>query len=156
MPKLIEETEDAVDPESIEKAAARKLLAALDDDDGELLVYMRIENNRIEYSIINRPDPTMSGVNDAVLMSAILRAGRSYDFKRQGKLAQKDRVKAMRGDTSGSEIVYKDRVIIDFNKETMTSTRKRDLTLSALSIVVQNLAQNVTKAEAAKVPSKPN
>lgn len=127
------------------QAAARKLRVELDDDDGRLHILMRFENNRVEYSIQNRPDPTMSGVSDALLMSALLYAGGRFQFKRRKKLDLSERVNAIRG-ASGSTITYKDLVVIDLANERIISTRPQGLTLPALSIVVQNLAAAAAKS----------
>lgn len=126
----------------VEKAAARKLAAALADDDGELHIYLRIHGGRVEYSIINRPDPTLSGVSDAVLVSALICAGKRFEFKRHHKLKQNERVKATRG--NDTEIVFKDLIVLGFDKQVMKSTQRQPLTLQALSIVVQNLAAAVS------------
>lgn len=141
MPKVRDGSAHA--EKKLHEVAARKVCAALTEDDGKLFVLLRIANNRVEYSVKNRPDPTLSGISDAVLMSAIIDAGSRYEFKRRSKLGVSERVSALRD--SGAEIVYKDRITIDFENQTMLSTRKRDTTLQALSIVVQQLAESAAR-----------
>jgi hypothetical protein len=138
--------------EDLQSAAGRKLAAALSDPEnpGVLLVAMRIENSRIEYSVANRPDPTLSGITDAILMAAIIGSGR-FDFRRRPKIEAAKRLTAIR--FNGERISYKDQVEIDFNRKRMRSTRKRDLTLKALSIVIQNLATSTAAAAQAAGPS---
>lgn len=140
-----EEVGDDLDQagDDLQAMAARKLAAALSDDEGKLVVLLRIKNNRLDYALPNRPDPTMSGVTDGLLMAALLVAGRRYDFSRGKRLAGKARPRGMHN--NGNEIVYTDKVTIDFAKETMRSTRKHHDTLQALSIVVQNLAKSAAE-----------
>ena len=131
--------------EGPESAAIRKLHAALEEE--SLVILMRVKNDRLEYSFHNRPDPTMSQVTDAILMASIIAAGRDFDFKKHSKTT---RVKAIRN--NGQEIVYKDRVTIDFDAQVLRSTRNRDVTLNALSIVVQNLASEAVEQAGATPP----
>lgn len=145
-------TESQPTNQSAQEAAMRKLHDALDDDENQLLIMLRIKNNRVDYSFVNRPDPTLSGITDAVLLAAILGAGSTFDYKKIGKLSKKERVKAERG--VDEQIVYKDCIIVDFFNEHLASTRNKDTTMSTLSIVVQNLAASVAHEQAKKPPAE--
>jgi hypothetical protein len=152
MPKLtdtdgrsVEAMEEAIDEaaDPIGAAAARRVGAKVD---GPLKVYLRFKNNRVDYSFANRPDPTMSGVSDAVLMSAIIVAGRDFPFARLSKQSRsKAETKYVHRGTSSTKLAFKDRVSIDFKNGSITSTVKKHLALQALSIVVQNLAASAAK-----------
>lgn len=126
-------------------AAVRKLKAALQDEGGRLLVYMRVVNSRVDYSMPNRPDPTLSGIQDAMLMTAIIEAGSKYAVHKRKKLDADERVKATRG---RDEISYKDLIEIDFESGMISSTRPKKLTLQVLAIVVQHLAESAAKQAA--------
>lgn len=148
MPKLVDPPipdesiiDDAAD--NLQAIALRKLGAAIADDDGKLRIGMRFDNNRVEYSIVNRPDPTMSGVTDAILMTALICAGRRFDFRKRKKLEPSKRLTATR--SNGDRVTYKDLVTINLAKEEIFSTRSHHETLQALSIVVQNLAASAAK-----------
>lgn len=148
MPKLTDSAELAGEDE-IHAVAARKVAASLDDDDGQLIILIRIDNNRVEYAFQNREDPTLTGVTDAVLMSAIIDAGKRYGFERRKKLSVTDRPSGIRN--NGAKIVYKDQIVIDFQVESISSTRKQATTLQALAIIVQNLAESAAR----NAPSPP-
>lgn len=156
MPKM-KSTVDQVHQEAAgaEDAAVRKLAHELDDDEGQLMLMMRLKNKRLDYSFINRPDPTASGVSDAMLLAALMRAGRSYSIRKTAKLKQKERIEALRNDT-GDTITYKDSIVIDFTKESILSTRNQGDTLAVLSIVVQNLSRAVANEMQKRPPRKSN
>lgn len=123
-----------------------------DKHEDPILVLFRIRNNRVDYSIANRPEPTLSGITDAVLMSALIDAGRSFGFKRVPAVA--DGSKTQRVD--GRTVVYKESVEIDWHAQTIESSRGKALTLQVLSIVVDNLAKSAVEQSASKQEHGPN
>jgi hypothetical protein len=154
MPKLTDTDQRSVDTmeediddasSSLEDAAVRRLCAKLE---GPFTVHARIKNNRVDYSFEGRPDPTLSGVTDAVLMTAIIKAGRTFSFSRLGKKARKARYG--HHDTGSPskdkpKLAFKDHIRFDFEDGIIQSTLKKDTTLQVLSIVVQNLAASAAK-----------
>lgn len=145
-------TEGIPSDKKVQEAAMRKLSEALDDDENQLFIFMRIKNNRLDYSFFNRPDATMSGISDSVLLAAIIGAGSSFHYKKRPKLKKDERVKAERG--VDEAIVYKDCVVLDFFNEHIASTRNKGDTMASLSIVVQNLAASVAQKEAAQAQAE--
>lgn len=114
------------------KSIAERVKEALTDG---LLILFRTKNNRVDYSIMNRPDPTMSGVNDHALATAVFYAASNFSVSRVKR--SKDRERVSRND--GREVTYKDSIDIDWENGTIESTRDRDLSLNVLSIVFRNL-----------------
>lgn len=126
-------------PNAEEAAAAARVADKLDG--APLTILFRIRNNRADYSILNRPEPTLSGVSDAVLMAALLCAGKSYTFKRAASVADDERIER----TDGKAVTYKESIEIDFEMKAIEGSMPRDTVLTVLSIVVQNLARGVAQ-----------
>lgn len=133
-----------------EDAGIRVIRDAMDDT--PLLILFRLKNNHVEYSFANRPEPNLSNVSDAVLLAALLGAGRSFEHKRVKSVAKSQR--AIRND--GSDVGYKESVEIDWEERRIESSRGKKLTLTVLSIVVQNLATTVAQQSAELPASEPN
>lgn len=110
-----------------------------------ILVLFRIRNNRVDYSIMNRPEPTVSGISDAVLMSGLMDAGRSFKFKRSKSLADGDKTER----SDGRGVVYKESIEVDWHERRIMSSKGKNLSLKVLSIVVQDLASRAAR-DAAK------
>jgi hypothetical protein len=107
-----------------------------------LQILFKIKNNRVDYSITNRPEPTMSGVTDHLLATAIVYAGRKFKFKRTKEwkkfsATSKKTERVVRDD--GRTVDYDESIDIDWEKGSLISSRGHDLTFRVLSIVVQNL-----------------
>jgi hypothetical protein len=141
------------DPSGAPEMAARKLAAALraDGSPATFLVLFRVHGNFVEYAFENRPDPTLSGVDDAVLSAALIYAGSEMPMRRRKKLRKAERTRGMRSE--GNEIVFKDAMAIDFDSGTIESTLPRQLALQALSIVVRNLVQHAVQTQPDKPPN---
>lgn len=103
-----------------------------------LLILFKIKENKVDYSITNRPEPTLSGVNDTALATAIVVAGQNFPIRRTPKDKLGERVSRI----DGRSVTYRESIEIDWNDKSIVSTRGRDLTLKVLSIVVQNLMRS--------------
>lgn len=159
MPKLTDTDQRSVDAmeeemaetsDSIETAATRRIAAQLD---GPLVIHVRIKNSRVDYAFGNRPDPTLSRITDAVLMTALIKAGRSYPIGRLGKKSRKTAY-GQREKGEYAKLAFKERICIDFGEGSIQSTLKKATVLPVLSIVVQNLAASAAKE--APPPEAPN
>lgn len=126
-------------PATDEARAAALVAAQLDD--APLTILFRIRNNRVDYSILNRPEPNLSNISDAVLMAAILHAGKRYSFKRTEPVAENERVQR----SDGKAVTYKESIEIDFESKTIEGSMPYPICLNVLSIIVQNLAANVVR-----------
>lgn len=100
-------------------------------------IRFRIKNNAVDYSIINKPDPTETGLHDGALAVCVVHAGSEFKFVKGRKIDTSERVQAMRLD--GSTIVYDESIRIDWSNGSIVSSRGRDMTLRILSIVVKNM-----------------
>jgi hypothetical protein len=119
---------DAAEP----KTVAEKVREALEDG---LLLLFRIKNSKVDYSIMNRPEPTTSGVDDHALATAIVHAGRHFEVKRTPRSKSRERVSR----SDGRDVTYKESIDIDWTAGTIQSTRGKDLTLQVLGVIVNNL-----------------
>jgi len=113
---------------------------------GGLLVLFRIREFQVAYSIMNRPNPELSMVDDHLLATAIVEAVNSFTFKRVRR--SQNREKVQRDD--GRMVTYKDSVDFDWEDQTIKSTVNQESMRAVLAIVVQNLMQNATRQNAAK------
>jgi hypothetical protein len=129
-------TEDA-DPRD-----AAELLKSRHED--PVTILYRIRNHRVDYSIVNRPDPTLSKVTDALLLGAIIYAGGAFAFKRVPSLAEKDAID--RDDGDGRTVRYRESIEIDWHAGTIEGSKSHDLTLQVLGVVVQQLSHAVVEA----------
>lgn len=125
-------------PESI----SEKLLKELEDG---ILVMYRVTNHRVDYSVMNRPEPTVSGVDDHMLATALVYAGRRFTFEHDAKLSAPERV--ARDD--GREVTYNETIDIDFEKRLIRSTRRKDMTLKVLAAVIAKLMATASPTSAA-------
>jgi hypothetical protein len=128
-----------------------KLATALKDG---LCVRYKTKNSRLLYSMMNRPEPTASGVGDAALCAAILHAGSCFDVKKVPRSKALDRDTTQRSD--GHEVVYRESIDIDWDGKVIRSTKGREMTLRVLSIVVRDLSASVAAAETKKAPRELN
>lgn len=130
--------------ESTEAAGIRIVRHAMDD--APLLILFKLKNNKVDYSLMNRPEPNLTEVRDAVLMSALIGAGRDFKFKRVKSIAARERVNR----DDGRDVTYKESMEIDWEQKRIRSSRGRALSLNVLSIVVQNLAASAAREAAPK------
>jgi hypothetical protein len=136
MPKLT--TTDLSSSEQRVKEALR--------EDG-LLVFFRTKNHRVDYSIMNRPEPTLTQVNDHLLATAIVEAVKTFDFKRRKTKGKLD-VPTERDD--GRKIIYKQSIDFDWEDKTIVATVGEDLMRQVMAIVVQNLMHTAMREESRK------
>lgn len=127
------------------KTAEQRVKSALRESG--LLVLFRIKNHKVDYSIMNRPEPTLTDINDHLLATAIVDAVKRFTFKRV-KSRNKLREKVTRVDER--EVTYKQSIDFDWEDETVVSTVGNDTMRQVMSIVVQNLMQAAMRAEARK------
>jgi len=137
MPSL-KKAGELLTPEERVKAALR--------EDG-LLVLFRVKNSAVAYSIMNRPEPTLTQVNDHMLATAIVEAVKTFSFARVRR-KKKIREKVSRDD--GRDVVYKQSIDFDWNDATIKASVGHDLMMQVMSIVVQNLMTAAMRAESAK------
>lgn len=128
-----------------------KLADALKDG---LRVEYKTKNHQILYSMMNRPEPTTSGVTDAGLCAAIVHAGAHFDVKKVSRSKALDRDAVQR--TDGRTVVYKESIDIDWDDEVIRSTKGREMTLQVLSIVIRDLSASVAAEQAKKAPRELN
>lgn len=119
-----------------------KLTEALKDG---LRVEYKTKNHQLLYSMMNRPEPTASGVSDAALCAAILHAGAHFPVKKTTRSKPQHRDSTQRHD--GRQVTYKESIDIDWSDEVIRSTKGREMTLQVLSIVVKDLSSAVAKEE---------
>lgn len=98
-----------------------------------LLILFRLKNNQMVYSIMNRPLPT--SVNDHALATGIVEAGQSFKVVRKPK----DKVGEAVNRDDGRTVTYKESIDIDWEEGKIVSTRGKHLTLTILSLVIQDL-----------------
>jgi hypothetical protein len=103
-----------------------------------LLILFKLKENKVDYSITNRPEPTLSGVSDHALATAIVFAGQNFSIRRTTKEAQGERISRIDGRT----VTYHESIELDWKTNSIVSTRGRELTLKILSLVVQNLMRS--------------
>jgi hypothetical protein len=133
-------------------AELQSAVERLKNEHGALLVFYRVRNNRADYSIANTPEPTLTGISDAVLLAAIVHAGRNFKFKRVPSLADRDPVVR----TDGKTVRYRDSIEIDWDTETIEGSGTQELTLQVLGIVVENLSKAVVAGMAPPDPYQEN
>jgi hypothetical protein len=110
-----------------------------------LRIMFRMRNDRLDYSIMDRPEPTFSGITDEVLATTLVDAVQRFTVERAGKPT---RVTEYRSD--GKAVTYKEIVTFDWNEGVIRSSVSRDVMLKVLSIVVQNLIKDASRARAQK------
>lgn len=129
-----------------------KLKAALENG---LLIAYRIKNHSLDYSIMNRPEPTLSGVDDHALATAIVYAGNKFKLvldEKTGTGGHPEKVSRIDGRT----ITYDEFIDIDWQMGTIQSTRREKMTFTVLQAVVGELMRTATKPTAGISEEKPN
>ena len=113
-----------------------------------LLVWFRVKNNKLDYSIMNRPEPELSGVTDHSLATAIVGAVEKFSFARAKRMATVSREAVARDD--GRQVKYKDSIDINWENGTIETTANHSLTRLVLAAIVENLMVDSLKTQAAK------
>jgi len=111
-----------------------KLLQELSDG---LLIAYRVKNHKLDYSLMNRPEPTLSGVDDHALATAIIIAGREFDLVVDENIMQSERV--VRSD--GREVTYNEAIDINWEDRVIRSSRRKEMTMDVLAGIVTALMQ---------------
>ena len=128
--------------------------AIYDAMDNGILILVNVKNHRVTYSIVNRPDPTLTPVSDHMLATALVEAGSKFKFK---KVKLSPLGKFVRAD--GEEVVYTHSIDIDWSERLIESTMRTKLTKQVLSIVIQNLmsaAQSAARDPHGPRPFRPH
>jgi hypothetical protein len=118
-----------------EPSIGAKLLKALENG---LLIAYRVKNDKLDYSLMNRPEPTLSGVDDHALATAIVHAGNAFKLVVDketggGRVAEK----VSRSD--GRTVSYNEFIDIDWAAGTIRTTRRGTMTFTALQGIVGDL-----------------
>lgn len=119
-----------------------KVKSALEENG--LLVLFRIRNNRVDYSIMNRPEPTLTEVSDHLLATAIIEAIKTFSFSRENPKYENEKIER----SDGRSVVYKHHVDIDWNDNAVRASKGRDTVLQVMSIVVTNLMSETKPPDA--------
>lgn len=130
------------DSDAKDESIPKSVMAELTDG---LLILFRTKNNRVDYSIMNRPANVVA-LDDHMLATAIVYAGSHFPVEKQRGLHSKptDRETVERED--GRRVTYKESIDIDWEARRIVSSKGRDLTLNVLRIVVENLMAAAHKA----------
>jgi hypothetical protein len=110
-------------------------------EDGLLVLY-RIDGNRVDYTLPNRPEPTLSGLNDHLLATALVEAGSRFTFERQGFSTHETMTR-----DDGRAVTYKSSIDIDWEARTIRGSERRKLTLRVLSVLVHDLMTSAMQAK---------
>lgn len=113
-----------------------------------LLILFRIKKHKLDYSIMNRPEPELSGVTDSSLATAMVHAGNIFEFKRVARSGPFEREKVTRHD--GRTVSYRDHIDIDWNTGVIETSANHDTTRQVLAAVIESLMQEAQQAEARK------
>jgi len=125
-----------------------KLLKELENG---LLIAYRVKNHSLDYSIMNRPEPMLSGVDDHALATAIVYAGNKFKLIVDEKLVTKPE-KVTRAD--GRTMTYDELIDIDWEDGVIRTSRRSKLTFTVLQGVVGELMRTA-KAPTAVAVAKP-
>lgn len=108
-------------------------------EDGLLICY-RIKEHKLDYSLMNRPHPDLSNVDNHALATVIVYAGRTFDIIHDENRSVERVTRA-----DGRTLNYNESIDIDFENRRIVSTRRKELTLTVLEAVVSDLLRNATK-----------
>jgi hypothetical protein len=109
-------------------------------EDG-LLIYYRVKAHKLDYSLMNRPHPDLSSVDNHALATVIVYAGRNFEIIHDPKRGESERVDR----EDGRSVTYNESIDIDFANRKITSTRRSDMTLTVLEGVVADLLRSAAK-----------
>jgi hypothetical protein len=103
-------------------------------EDG-LLIYYRVKDHRLDFSLMNRPHPSLSSVDDHALATVIVYAGRNFEIVHDPKRGTPERVAR----EDGRSVTYNESIDIDFEARRIVSSRRKDMTLTVLEGIVADL-----------------
>jgi hypothetical protein len=133
---------------SEQEGVGAKLLKELENG---LLIAYRVKNHSLDYSIMNRPEPVLSGVDDHALATAIVYAGNKFKLIVDEKLVTKPE-KVARSD--GRTLTYDELIDIDWEDGIIRTSRRSTMTFTVLQAVVGELMRTA-KAPTAAAVAKP-
>jgi hypothetical protein len=126
-----------------------KLLKELENG---LLIAYRIKNHSLDYSIMNRPEPTLSGVDDHALATAIVYAGNKFKIIVDETIAKPEKVTR----SDGRVVTYNELIDIDFEDGVIRSSRRGKMMFTVLQGVVGELMRGAkAPTPSALAPAKP-
>lgn len=137
---------------SEQEGIGAKLLKELENG---LLIAYRVKNHSLDYSIMNRPEPSLSGVDDHALATAIVYAGNKFKLVVDEKIAKPEKVAR----SDGRTITYDELIDIDWEDGVIRTSRRSKMTFTVLQGVVGDLMKNAkapTPAAQAKPPTVAN
>lgn len=111
-----------------------------------LRIMFRIKNHRLDYSIMNRPEPELSGVTDGALATAMVHAGNLFEIKRIKRADAGTGEMVYRID--GRNISYRDHIDLNWQTGTLETTANLDTTQRVLAAVIQDLMKDTKPAQA--------
>lgn len=111
-----------------------------------LLILFRVRNNQADYSIMNRPEPTLTEVSDHLLATAIIEAVKTFEFKREKPRYENEKISR----DDGRTVTYKHHIDFDWEDKIIRCSKGSDLMKQVLSIVVQNLMSSAQQQQSAK------
>lgn len=112
-----------------------KLLQELSDG---LLIAYRVKESKLDYSLMNRPQPDVSGVDDHALATAIVLAGREFKIIVDDQILKAEKI--TRDD--GRTVTYNEAIDINWEDQVIRSSRRKDMTLDVLAGIVTQLMRN--------------
>jgi hypothetical protein len=130
-----------------EQGIGAKLLKELENG---LLIAYRIKNHKLDYSIMNRPEPNLSGVDDHALATAIVYAGNKFKVIVDEKIAKPEKVSR----SDGRTVTYDELIDIDWEDGIIRTSRRSTMTFQVLQGVVGELMRTA-KAPTAAAVAKP-
>ncbi len=110
-------------------------------ENGIVIAY-RVKNHRLDYSIMNRPEPQLSGIDDHALATALIVAGKTFKLVVDDKVMPKAESIAR---ADGRTVSYNEGIDIDFEDGVIRSSRTKEMTLVALEGVIVDLMRNAKK-----------
>lgn len=119
--------------------------SVMDELSDGLIIMFRTKNNRVDYSIMNRPANVVA-LDDHMLATAIVYAGARFPVEKRRHLHDKPSDRETVELTDGRKVTYKESIDIDWEARTIVSSKGRDLTLNVLRIVIENLMAAAHKA----------
>ena len=115
-----------------DQGVGAKLLKELENG---LLIAYRVKNHQLLYSIMNRPEPNLSGVDDHALATAIVYAGNKFKLILDEKLGRPETVER----SDGRTVTYNEWIDIDWEDGVIRTSRRGTMTMTALQAVVGDL-----------------
>lgn len=119
---------------------------------GGLLIAYRVKNHSLDYSIMNRPEPTLSGIDDHALATLLVYASSKFKLDVDENINGGKTEKVERAD--GRTVNYDEFVDIDFVNKTMRTTRRSTMTLQMLTAIAGDLVRNA-KAPTGSIGAAP-